>query len=138
MLFDANGFLNPKEYDFAINLLNDNNIYNKDEALVKGNLYKDLYVPYRNYKEEKVKVYNEQDKDMLALQELCFVINDLNLYLDLHPEDNNSFKIFKDTVKSYKEKKKEYVKKWGPIDLLDKMDDFEWTLSLFPWEDNNV
>lgn len=138
MLFDANGFLNPKEYDFAINLLNDNNIYNKDEALVKGNLYKDLYVPYRNYKEEKVKVYNEQDKDMLALQELCFVINDLNLYLDLHPEDNNSFKIFKDTVKSYKEKKKEYVKKWGPIDLLDKMDDYEWTLSLFPWEDNNV
>lgn len=138
MLFDANGFLNPKEYDFAINLLNDNDIYNKDEALVKGNLYKDLYVPYKNYKEEKVKVYNEQDKDMLALQELCFVINDLNLYLDLHPEDNNSFKIFKDTVKSYKEKKKEYVKKWGPIDLLDKMDDFEWTLSLFPWEDNNV
>lgn len=138
MLFDANGFLNPKEYDFAINLLNDNDIYNKDEALVKGNLYKDLYVPYKNYKEEKVKVYNEQDKDMLALQELCFVINDLNLYLDLHPEDNNSFKIFKDTVKSYKEKKKEYVKKWGPIDLLDKMDDYEWTLSLFPWEDNNV
>lgn len=138
MLFDANGFLNPKEYDFAINLLNDNHIYNKDEALVKGNLYKDLYVPYKNYKEEKVKVYNEQDKDMLALQELCFVINDLNLYLDLHPEDNNSFKIFKDTVKSYKEKKKEYVKKWGPIDLLDKMDDYEWTLSLFPWEDNNV
>ena len=138
MLFDANGFLNPKEYDFAINLLNDNDIYNKDEALVKGNLYKNLYVPYKNYKEDKVKVYNEQDKDMLALQELCFVINDLNLYLDLHPEDNNSFKIFKDTVKSYKEKKKEYVKKWGPIDLLDKMDDYEWTLSLFPWEDNNV
>lgn len=138
MLFDANGFLNPKEYDFAINLLNDNDIYNKDEALVKGNLYKDLYVPYKNYKEDKVKVYNEQDKDMLALQELCFVINDLNLYLDLHPEDNNSFKIFKDTVKSYKEKKKEYVKKCGPIDLLDKMDDYEWTLSLFPWEDNNV
>ena len=138
MLFDASGFLNPKEYDFAINLLNDNNYYEKDTALEKGNLFKDLYVPYKNYKEGKIKVYNQKDKDMLKLQELYFIINDLNLYLDLYPEDNKAFNYYKSIIKEYNKSKEEYVKKYGPIDLLDETEDYEWTVSTFPWEDENV
>ena len=107
-------------------------------CLIHEYLFKDLYVPYKNYKEGKIKVYNQKDKDMLKLQELYFIINDLNLYLDLYPEDNKAFNYYKSIIKEYNKSKEEYVKKYGPIDLLDETEDYEWTVSTFPWEDENV
>lgn len=137
MLFDSNGFINPMEYDFKINILDTDDLFNKDEALAKGNLFKSLYVPYKSYKEGSIKVSNQMEKDMLDLQTILFAINDLNLYLDLHPDDYSMFNTFKSYVKDFKTKKKEYTKKYGPIDLFDEMDKFEWVSSVFPWEDGN-
>ena len=136
MLFDSNGFINPMEYDFKIDLFDNNNLFSNEEALKVGNLFKDMYVPYKNYKVGNINVSNQREKEMLDMQELLFKVNDLNLYLDLNPDDRDMFHTFKNTVKEFKEKKKEYTRKYGPIDLLDKMDEYSWTSSMFPWEDD--
>ena len=72
---------------------------------------------------------------MLEIQRLEFSINELNLYLDLNPEDVNVFKIFKKLIEDLKEKTNVYVKTYGPLELCDVNDTYEWTMSMFPWEE---
>ena len=51
-----------------------------DEGFVKGNLFRDEYDSYKNYKPVKITVQNEQDALLVKLMMLDFAINDLNLY----------------------------------------------------------
>ena len=139
MLFDKTGFYEPDNYDFAIGIINGNldnlKLYDLEEALNKGNLFKSLYDKYKDYEPKKIIVNGERKKQLLNIQRLEFSINELNLYLDLHPEDENVFKIFKKLIEDLKEKKEVFVKTYGPLDLCDINDSYEWTMSMFPWEE---
>lgn len=139
MLFDTNGFINPNEnYDFAINIINVNpntlDIYDKEEALKKGNLFKNLYDEYKNYKPYMTSPKNERQEKLLDIMQLEFLVNDLNLYLDIHPEDNYAYDIFKKASEKLKEKSEKYSKVYGPLELCDLSNEYEWTSSMFPWE----
>lgn len=154
MLFDKNGFYfmdnGNNGYDFAVDIMNGNipsnnlivddngnktlKLYDKDEAFEKGNAFPNLYDPYKNYKPRDVKVDNQRERALLDIQKLDFMVIDLNLYLDLHPNDTYAYKLFRDYVNECKRKKDAYTRVYGPIMLDDLTDEYEWSSGVWPWE----
>lgn len=143
MLFDTNGYYlipsTDKDYDFAIDFINGSapsnfQTYDVDEALRRGNLFSNLYRGYKNYEPASPKVDTEREKCLLEIQRLDFAINDLNLYLDLYPNDVEAYNLFKKYVIDCKNKKREYTSIYGPLCLDDLTDEWEWSKGVWPWE----
>lgn len=135
MLFDDNlgffGFTIPKEVKVGEKKLN-----SVEEGFTKGNMFTNLYEPYKNYKSYKVIPCDKKEELLLEIMALSFAINDLNLYLDLHPNDENMLCKFKDLVERSCQKEMEYVKTYGPLELIDSdsTKKFEWIDNPWPWE----
>lgn len=141
MLFDKNGFYKQdndlNDLDFTLTILDSKpiNIYSLVDGYKKGNMFKDLYDGYMMDKTDDI---NSNDNMLLNIQMLEFAINDLNLYLDLYPNDKHVFEIFKSYQEALKKLKNEYSKIYGPIDLSYQSDEYEWSTSPFPWEEYYV
>ena len=103
MLFDNTDF------DYEISFLKipgsdfnkeirDSKFLSPEEGFLRGNLMKDEYVPYKNLTYFKLTPQNEQETLLLKLMAYSFTINDLNLYLDFNPKDQQSYELFKKCV----------------------------------------
>ena len=140
MLFEFNNLMPQDEMDLNYlnipinNASNSNNLFNTSEGFLKGNMFKDLYDPYKNYKIATINALNSKEQLALKIYEYDFALNDLNLYLDLHPEDINMFNKFKTYIKELENLKQRYIKEYGPLCLTDVIfDKYNW-LDKFPWE----
>ncbi len=135
-----------KEKNEYINFdINNYNYYNLDdnktelfdsfEGFNKGNLFHDLYSPYKNH-DYMLKVSGERDNLLLKIQVLDFALNDLNLYLDLYPNDTKCINIFNDYNKKNKECIMEFEKKYGPLTVcgLNYDNEFSWINNPWPWD----
>ncbi|MBQ3021447.1 MAG: spore coat protein CotJB [Bacilli bacterium] len=108
---------------------------NLENGFYLGNIYSDLYKPYKNYKPKKINAYSEQQKMLLKLQELDFIINDLNLYLDIYPNDMKCFEIFKKFTKEYDSLKQNYYDKYQVLELCkDNKNKYTWLDNPWPWD----
>jgi len=136
MLFDDNlgffGFAVPKN----IKISNDSDLTSVADGFSKGNMFSNLYDPYKNYKYEKVVASNKQEELLLEIMALSFAINDLNLYLDLHPTDEEMLKKFRELAEKSCSKEMEYVKTYGPLEVIDSdsLSKFNWINNPWPWE----
>ena len=67
---------------------------------------------------------------------MCFAAHELNLYLDLHPEDKSMIVLFKDYQETIRKLKKEYENKYRPITVNGVKNEnlFTWELTAWPWE----
>jgi len=110
------------------------------EGFEKGNLFANLYSQYKNYKPDKLKASNEKEKLFLELLSICFAAHELNLYLDLHPEDSSMLSLFNDYRKKENELKRVYESKYGPLtvssDSVINNNSFMWVNDSWPWEDD--
>ena len=143
MLFDKDGFYDLSLPDvFELTIKSDNSeyvkLYDKEEALEKGNTFKSMYDPYKSFVPSKIKSENVEEKLLNRIRALAFSINDLNLYLDLNPDDSIMYDLFKDHINDLKSIELEYSKKYGPLKLEDLTPSYGWLKSNFPWEDKNV
>ena len=81
---------------------------------------------------------NEQEKLLHDIGILGFVVVELSLYLDTHPNDRNAMEYFNHYNRMSNQAKKEYSKKYGPltIALADTADCGEWNWATLPmpWE----
>ena len=59
-----------------------------------GNMYECLYSSYKKYEPREIKAKNEREMLFLNILKLSFAINDLNLYLDIHPDDEKTYELF--------------------------------------------
>lgn len=126
MFFDYNDFFNDS-FDRK---------ESKDEVLfLKGNMFESEYKPYKNMTYIKPKIKGEKEKLLYEIMMYSFMINDYNLYLDLHPDDGVYLRKIKDAINSLEIKEKEYEKKYGPL-MVEKTEgeSFEWIKSPWPWE----
>jgi spore coat protein JB len=147
MFFDGN------DIDIDFSFLGENNIFNNydnysflsnkqplkyfpvDEGFIKGNMTINEYKPYKNYQVKKLKAVNEKELLLNKVMAYNFAFNDLALYLDIHPEDNNVLELFKKYVSEYKRLKKEYASKYGPLTLDQaKYENYEWVKNPWPWD----
>ena len=78
----------------------------------------------------------EQQKKLQEIQALSFATHDLNLYLDLHPEDQSMAMLFDDYCKKKDNLTKSYEEEYGPFTV--DSDIKRWVSSSWPWEVKNV
>ena len=111
-------------------------LYNPIEAYDKGNLYSNLYNQYKNYKPVTLSAKNEQEQLFLDLSRLSFAAHELNLYLDLHPNDESMLALFNDYRNEAVALIKQYEAKYGPLSI--KSDSLEVgpfaCVNNWPWE----
>ena len=100
-----------------------------------GNIFIDTYKPYKNYKSKKINAYSEQQKMLLRIQELDFIVNDLNLYLDVNPNDMSKYEVFKRHALELEELKKRYYEKYQVLELVkDTKNKYTWDNNPWPWD----
>ena len=115
-------------------MLTNQNLYDSYEGFIRGNLFQNEYVPYKNYEIKTPKAKTEKEAYLFKIMELQFTINDLNIYLDLNPEDTTTFNELKKYIEELLGIEKEYVSKYGPLEICDDLKEkFNW-LSNWPWE----
>lgn len=115
-------------------------LYTPTEGYNKGNLFADLYEEYKNYKPVTLVAGNEQQKLFLELSRMAFAAHELNLYLDLNPDDETMLSLFNDYRKRANNLMMEYENKYGPLTIASNIlsSSFLWEKQDWPWEGGNV
>ncbi|NLL01802.1 MAG: spore coat protein CotJB [Mollicutes bacterium] len=105
------------------------------EGLTIGNMFLNSYIPYKHYKPRELKARSEREELLLKIQELCFAQNDLNLFLDMHPDDQKMYGLFKEYTKEAKRLSDIYSEKYGPLELNNDLGaSYGWYKNPWPWE----
>ena len=106
------------------------------EGFKRGNMFGNLYDPYRNYKPEELKANSEREDMLMQLQELKFAMIELGLYLDLNDKDRNALNLFNEYQKKEKELCKMFENKYGPLtfDSMEYKNSWTWDNGPWPWE----
>lgn len=143
MLFDNNDI----DLDFTLlnlagltNNMDNNSLDNRSflsakEGFLRGNMFRDEYKPYKNLTYINIKPRNDREAKLFNVMQYSFAINDMNLYLDTHPEDRRALNVLKELIMEEEKVKKEYVMNYGPLNICDvKSDKFNWIDGPWSWE----
>ena len=113
----------------------ENHLVSTKEGFLRGNMWKDEYSPYQGMTYIPLKPTCEREALLFQIMEYDFAINDLNLYLDLHPENEKIYEIFKNYTKKCIELKDKYAKMYGPLTLdQTNSESYEWMKNPWPWD----
>ena len=136
MLFEDNDFdINMAFFIPDVDFSRTVNVVSPMDGFLRGNMFQDEYEPYKNLTYFKLNPSNDKERLLYQVMAYSFAINDLNLYLDLHPDNKGMLDLFKKYVKEEKELCKEYVNKYGPLEVNEVMGQkFDWINSPWPWE----
>ncbi len=106
------------------------------EGFIRGNLFDHLYRQYQNYRPTRLVPNNEQAELLLNVDQLSFAAHELNLYLDVYPNDAQMINLFNRYQQMANEAVKAYEKKYGPLTInsLSNTDQFSWEAYAWPWE----
>lgn len=141
--------MNKVDEEFYQNYLNVNDIANmdNDEAIQKdlsnvvegfrrGNIFKKLYWPYKKETYNFV-TKNAREKLLIDIMQNGFYAHELNLYLDIYPNDKAKIELFNRYKNKCEELTLEYSKKYEPLCIngagLNELP-FSWVDSPWPWE----
>lgn len=129
-------------------------LYDQDEALKTGTVFKDLDLPFfaaeqvpaaassvmESLKSPEEKEFSEK---MLEIQKISFVMDDLRLYLDTHPDEQEALTMLKDILKRRKQAMSEFASRFYPLtmDCMAELYEREpssacycWQKGAAPWE----
>ena len=117
---------------------------NREEKLVsselgylRGNMFLKEYVPYKNYQVRKLEAKTNEEALLLKLSQMEFALNDLSLYLDLHPNDMAVFNKFREYTNEYKRYLHELEKTYRPVCLSSiNKDSYEYYKNPWPWDND--
>ncbi|MCI8547681.1 MAG: hypothetical protein HFJ38_02190 [Bacilli bacterium] len=115
-------------------------LYSPQEGYIKGNLFPELYDPYKNYKPLMLRGIDEKSRILLELGEISFASHELNLYLDVHPKDNSMIKLFNNYRRKANQLMNDYENKFGPITIDSEalnVVPFAWEEEAWPFEGGN-
>lgn len=124
----ANNFMVPSS---------NNELLDPKEALEKGNMFKKLYVPYKNYKPQELKPKSEREKMLNEIRSYAFAMKELNLYLDVNPNNTQYINLYNEYRKIKENLVNQYEKNYGPLMLNSKelnKNNWVWNNSPWPWE----
>ena len=138
MLFNNNEFdfsffeISGSEFKLEIDR---NKFMDAKEGFQRGNMIRNEYIPYKNYNAIPLVPKTEMERKLYEIMKLDFAIVDLNLYLDMHPEDNDAYQLFQNYVNSHKKAIKDYNETFGPIVVTNaKYNSYEWPKNPWPWD----
>ena len=107
------------------------------EGLIKGNMFANLYDPYKNYRPKELEPNNEREALLYQLMQYKFALIELNLYLDTHPNDSEMVELYNKYLKIEKQMCDKYESMYGPLTTGSNNlneNSWEWINSPWPWE----
>lgn len=121
------------------NLNNGSNmmLYGPYEGYVKGNLFRNLYDQYKSYRPMSLAPSSEREEALLNLNQIQFAMHELNLYLDVYPNDANIMRQFVAYRNTYNDLLNQYENRYGALSVnstsLNSVP-FGWVDQTWPWE----
>ena len=108
--------------------------YEPSEALARGTLFPGLDLPFMNSVNESV-----ADVPTAELMAINFVVDELELYLDTHADDQEAFDLYQSILALRKEARERYTARYGVVTQCDQLgrDSFTWLKDPWPWEFQN-
>ena len=85
----------PNTYYNSNNSMMNNSLFlDSKEGFLRGNMETNSYIPYKNMTYKKPSISNERMSMLYDIQEKEFACHDVNLYLDMHPNDSNAINLY--------------------------------------------
>lgn len=115
---------------------NASQLFDPYQGFIRGNMYPNLYNSYK-VNPIDIKPANKQAELLTYLDSLCFALIDINLYLDVYPEDRDMINLFNQYRKELNRIENEYQSQYGPITTSSNANEkypFIWINSPWPWE----
>ena len=137
--FDNNDYSYKDDFDLYRNV-NIPSLFTPVEAYNNGNLFSNLYSQYKNYTPTVLRASNQREKLFLELSQISFAAHELNLYLDMHPDNESMITLFNDYRERANQLVHEYESKYGPLTISsDSLNQtpFAWEKGAWPWEVNS-
>ncbi len=108
-------------------------IVDPKEALNRGNLFDYFFWPYKYV--ANLKPSNEREALMQEVQMYSFAAHELNLYLDIYPDDKQALGLYNQYKEIAEQYMNEYENRYGPI-ILNSNENYpwQWINSPWPWE----
>ena len=110
-----------------------NNILDTKLGFKRGNLFNNLYDEYKNYKPAELKANNDKEDLLLQIDEQRFAMIEMNLYLDLYPNNKEALNRFNTYLKKEKELVTLYESKYGTLTTSSPVQTNNWTWNNSPW-----
>lgn len=108
-----------------------NELYNPYDGFIRGNLFEDLYSPYK-VKPYDIKPSNDQANLLTYIDSLSFACHDLNLYLDIFSGDKNIIDLYNQYSEEAKKLLDTYEKSYGPL-MVSNLESYPWSWNKSPW-----
>ena len=116
---------------------NPKSLYDPYNGFVRGNMFPNLYNDYKLKQPIDIIPTNDKESLKLYVDAMCFAAHDINLYLDIYPNDKDMIQLFNRYRMDANTLKNEYQNKYGPIltssDALNKVP-WAWDNEPWPWE----
>ena len=140
-----NNYMNyPKNYNYQANILPNisqnmvgntkSNTFTPYEGFIRGIMFKNIYEPYKQDRPYQIQPMNEQAEMLTNIDSLGFAMIDLNLYLDVFPDDRGALELFNQYREQKEKLLKQYESKYGPIELSsDALNMYPWAWDNRPW-----
>ena len=135
MIYDMNTMTAfPNSFMMPNNNISDNsNITDSQTGFKRGNLFNNLYSEYKNYKPNDLKANSEREDLIMQIDEQRFAIIEMNLYLDIYPNDKNALNKFNNYLRKEKELINLYESKYGPMTISSPVQTDNWLWNNSPW-----
>jgi hypothetical protein len=115
------------------NLSMNNTLVSVKEGFNRGNMFDNLFMPYKYIAD--IKPIDRRNKLMMDIQMFCFAAHELNLYLDLYPDDIQAIGLYNQYKEEANRLTYEYEKEFGKIELnINESYTWDWVKSPWPWE----
>lgn len=116
---------------------NPSSLYDPYNGFIRGNMFPDLYNSYRIDKPYDLMPNNDKESLLLYVDAIGFAAHDINLYLDIYPNDKDMIELFNQYRMEANKLKEEYQSKFGPLlissDATNKTP-WSWDDRPWPWE----
>lgn len=113
------------------------NLTDPKEAFLRGNLFNNLYDPYKNYRYGNLKASSTREELLYSILMYKFALIELNLYLDTHPNNSSMLNLYKKYLTEEKKLCDKYEKSYGPLTTDSEnlgTNNWNWIKSPWPWE----
>lgn len=111
-------------------------LFDSQEAISLGNLFKDLYMSYQGFSNYCLQPENARQQALLEVQMYYFVAHEINLFLDTHPHDEKMIQLYEQYIQKAKQSQDVFEKRYGPLEVQNTQNKipFEWIQGPWPWE----
>ncbi|MGE5456607.1 MAG: spore coat protein CotJB [Ignavibacteriales bacterium] len=132
----VNNNYNQPMYDQDQNKIN---LFDPYNGFIRGNMFPNLYNGYKTQAPFEIRPMNEQAEMLTGVDAYGFAAHDLNLYLDVYPEDKKMIELFNQYRGEKNKVVGQYEQKYGPLSANSNAlvnVPWAWDMQPWPWENN--